>query len=181
MHKAVFIDKDGTLIQDVPYNVDPALIKLEEHALDGLKRIKELGYELIVISNQSGVAHGYFEESALQGVEAKIKELLHAHQITLDAFYYCPNHPEGKIEKYKLDCDFRKPKPGMILQAAVERGIDLSQSWMIGDILHDIEAGQRAGCKTILINNGNETEWIMNDFNHPDFTVKNINEAASKL
>lgn len=181
MRKAVFIDKDGTLIPDIPYNVDPALIILEKDAIEGLKHIKELGYELIVVSNQSGVAHGYFEESALQGVEAKMSQLLAAHQITLDAFYYCPNHPEGKVEKYAAECDFRKPKPGMILQAAEERGIDLSLSWMIGDILHDIEAGQRAGCKTILINNGNETQWIMNDYNYPDFIVHNINEAASKL
>jgi len=181
MHKAVFIDKDGTLITDVPYNVDPALIKLEDQAVEGLKRIKELGYELIIISNQSGVARGYFEETALQVVEKTIRDLLGAHQITLDAFYYCPNHPQGSVEKYKMDCDFRKPMPGMILQAAVEREIDLSQSWMIGDILHDIEAGHRAGCKTILINNGNETEWMMNKYNHPDFTVNNINEAASKL
>lgn len=181
MQKAIFIDKDGTLIKDVPYNVDPDLINLEKDCIEGLQRFKMLGYKLIIISNQSGVARGYFEESALKNVESKIKDLLTEHGISLNGFYYCPHHPEGTVTRYKKVCDCRKPNPGMILRAARENKIDLSHSFMIGDILNDIEAGKRAGCKTILIDNGNETEWIMNAYNHPDFTVKNINEAASKV
>lgn len=180
-NKAVFMDKDGTLIVDVPFNVNPDLIRLQDHAIEGLKRMKQLGYELILISNQSGVARGYFEESALRQVEQKIRELLAEHDITLDAFYYCPHHPQGSVERYAIDCPSRKPQPGMILKAAQDREIDLAKSWMIGDILHDIEAGNRAGCRTILIDNGNETEWMMNDFNHPDFTVRTINDAATKI
>lgn len=175
------MDKDGTLIVDVPFNVNPDLIRLQDHAIEGLKRMKQLGYELILISNQSGVARGYFEESALRQVEQKIRELLAEHDITLDAFYYCPHHPQGSVERYAIDCPSRKPQPGMILKAAQDREIDLAKSWMIGDILHDIEAGNRAGCRTILIDNGNETEWMMNDFNHPDFTVRTINDAATKI
>lgn len=182
MHnKAVFMDKDGTLIVDLPFNVNPDLIRLQDHAIEGLKRMKQLGYELIVISNQSGVARGYFEESTLRQVEERLRELLAEHDITLDAFYYCPHHPKGSVERYAIDCPSRKPQPGMILKAAKDRDIDLDQSWMIGDILHDIEAGNRAGCRTILIDNGNETEWVMNDFNHPDFTVRTINDAATKI
>lgn len=181
MRKAVFIDKDGTLIVDVPFNVNPDLIRLQDNIIEGLISIKELGYELIVISNQSGVAHGHFEESDLRKVEEKLQELLGKHNLSLDAFYYCPHHPEGTVKAYSVDCPSRKPNPGMILKAAKDREIDLTRSWMIGDILHDIEAGNRAGCRTILIDNGNETEWIMNDFNHPDFTVRTINDAASKL
>lgn len=181
MRKAVFIDKDGTLIVDVPFNINPDLIQLQEHAVEGLKCIKKLGFELIVISNQSGIAYGYFGESDLRQVEDKIQELLSEHNLSIDAFYYCPHHPQGTVKAYSTDCPSRKPGPGMILTAAKDRGIDLAYSWMIGDILHDVEAGNRAGCRTILIDNGNETEWIMNDFNHPDFTVRNINDAATKL
>jgi D,D-heptose 1,7-bisphosphate phosphatase len=175
------MDKDGTLIVDVPFNVNPDLIRLQAHAIEGLKRIKQLDYELIVITNQSGVAHGYFEESELRQVEEKLRELLAEHDLSLDAFYYCPHHPEGSVGRYAIDCGSRKPQPGMILKAAEDRNIDLNESWMIGDILHDIEAGNRAGCRTILIDNGNETEWMMNDFNHPDFTVRTINDAATKI
>lgn len=181
MRKAVFIDKDGTLIVDVPFNINPDLIQLQEHAVEGLKCIKKLGFELIVISNQSGIAYGYFGESDLRQVEDKIQELLSEHNLSIDAFYYCPHHPQGTVKAYSTDCPSRKPGPGMILKAAKDRGINLAYSWMIGDILHDVEAGNRAGCRTILIDNGNETEWIMNDFNHPDFTVRNINDAATKL
>jgi D,D-heptose 1,7-bisphosphate phosphatase len=180
-NKAVFLDKDGTLIVDVPFNVNPDLIRLQEDAIEGLKHMKQLGYELIIISNQSGVAHGHFEESDLKQVEKKLQDLLGEHNLSLDAFYYCPHHPGGSVDRYAIDCDSRKPRPGMILKAAKDREIDLNKSWMIGDILHDIEAGNRAGCRTILIDNGNETEWIMNDFNHPDFTVRTINDAATKL
>ena len=87
--------------------------------------------------------------------------------------YYCPHYPDGKIQKYKIECDCRKPKPGLILQAAREHDIDLSNSWMIGDILNDVEAGNRAGCKTILLDNGNETEWIWNEIRTPAFIVNN--------
>ena len=181
MNKAVFIDKDGTLIKNLPYNVDPALISLEDFCIEGLQHIQKAGYLLIIVSNQSGVAMGYFKEEALIAVKERIRELLAEHQLNLDGFYYCPNHPDGMVKEYAIDCDLRKPKPGLILRAAAEHQIDLSESWMIGDILHDIEAGHRAGCKAILINNGNETEWIMNEYNQPDYIAKHINDAATQL
>lgn len=179
--KAIFIDKDGTLINDIPYNVDPARICLSENALIGLKKMKAMHYKLIVISNQSGVALGYFTENALEGVRLKLLDILASHGIELDGFYYCPYHPEGTISTYAFDSQDRKPLPGMLLKAAKEHGIALSESWMIGDILDDIEAGRRAGCKTILLDNGNETEWKWNAYNRPDFIVHTINEAANKL
>src|SRR5690606_11354834 len=99
----------------------------------------------------------------------------------LDGFYFCPHHPDGVVADYAKVCHCRKPAPGMILQAVDDFDIDLSQSWMIGDILNDIEAGNNAGCKTILINNGNETEWITMEKRTPDFTVHNIKEAVEKI
>jgi D-glycero-D-manno-heptose 1,7-bisphosphate phosphatase len=179
LYKAVFIDKDGTLIPDIPYNVDPDLVTVEQETIEGLRLMKDDGFLLIVISNQSGVARGYFTEEELGKVWNKISGLLQKDQLAIDAFYYCPHHPDAIMKQYALLCDCRKPLPGLILKAANELKIDLSQSWMIGDILNDVEAGNRAGCSTILIDNGNETEWVTSPVRTPDFTAKNLLEAAA--
>jgi D-glycero-D-manno-heptose 1,7-bisphosphate phosphatase len=173
MNKAIFIDKDGTLIPDIPYNVDPDKITLTDNAVDGLGLLKEAGYLLIVVSNQSGVERGYFTEDTLVGVEAKLNALLAEYDLLLDGFYYCPH--------YAVQCDCRKPLPGMILRAAEEHNINLKASWMIGDILNDMEAGNRAGCKSILIDNGSETEWIAGMYRTPTMTCKSINEATDYI
>ena len=178
MNKAVFIDKDGTLIPDIPYNVNPKLITLSDTAIPALQRLQKLDYLLIVVSNQSGVARGFFEEKDLQIVSDALTNLLKKEGVTINGFYYCPHHKDGTIAAYTKDCDCRKPKPGMILKAARDFDINTGQSWMIGDILNDAEAGNAAGCRTILINNGNETEWKWNDKNKPGFTVKTLLEAA---
>lgn len=179
--KAIFLDKDGTLIPNIPYNIKPELITLSSGSVTGLKRFMEAGYLLILVSNQSGVAHSYFHEHALIFVEKKISSLLKAQEVLLSDFYYCPHHPKGIVKEYKMQCNCRKPKPGLLVKAAEEHHIDLSRSWMIGDILDDIQAGNKAGCKTILINNGNESEWHMNDARTPDCMVSNINEAADYI
>jgi D-glycero-D-manno-heptose 1,7-bisphosphate phosphatase len=181
MRKAIFIDKDGTLVSNVPYNVDPDKIVLENGAIEGLRLLQSRGYALIVISNQAGVAHGYFPEEALQGVIAKVRCLLSDAGIHLDGFYYCPHHPVGKIAAYAASCHCRKPAPGMILKAAGELNISLCESWMIGDILHDVEAGNRAGCQSVLINNGNETVWDVNEDSRPEYIAKDLLEAAKLI
>jgi D-glycero-D-manno-heptose 1,7-bisphosphate phosphatase len=177
MNRAVFIDKDGTLIPDIPYNVDPKLIELDPSTPLSLKRVHDNGYLLILVSNQSGVARGFFSEDKLNDVVAKIQSDLSGASVQLDDFYFCPHHPEGQIEKYSVDCDCRKPKPGMIVRAASKHNIELSRSWMVGDILNDIEAGNRAGCRTILVDNGNETEWIYAEFRNPSKVVRSLSEA----
>jgi D-glycero-D-manno-heptose 1,7-bisphosphate phosphatase len=179
LSKAVFLDKDGTLVDDVPYNVDPALIRFSEGALEGLRLLQEREYLLFVVTNQSGVARGYFEEQALTILEKKLQELLSHADIHLAGFYYCPHHPDGSIPEYAVECSCRKPQPGMIQKAALEHRINLGSSWLVGDILNDVEAGNRAGCRTVLIDNGNETQWEMNPRRHPGFTVKNLYEAAA--
>jgi D-glycero-D-manno-heptose 1,7-bisphosphate phosphatase len=176
MFPAIFLDKDGTLIPDIPYNVDPAKIELVDGAIAALRSLRSAGFKLILISNQSGVARGYFQEIALQAVEQRLRQLL--HPVELDGFYYCPHHETGAIAAYAIECECRKPKPGLLLKAAAHHQIDLSRSWMIGDILHDVEAGRRAGCQTILIDNGNETEWILTPDRLPHYCVPNLNEAA---
>lgn len=176
--KAVFLDKDGTIIPDVPYNVNPDLITLAEGVIEGLQLLQKQGYTFVVISNQAGVARGYFDYKALEHVKQKIDLLLSASDLQIEAYYFCPHHPQGIVEKYAVACDCRKPRPGMILQAIEDLDIDPAQSWMIGDILNDVEAGNRAGCKTIIIKNGNETEWLEGSFRKPTYTAANFLDAA---
>jgi D-glycero-D-manno-heptose 1,7-bisphosphate phosphatase len=177
-NKAVFLDKDGTLIEDVPYNVDPEKIRLNRSCIEGLQKLQEDNFKLIVISNQSGIARGYFSVKELEIARSKLMLLLNEAGVRIDGFYYCPHHPAGIVHPFAISCECRKPMPGMILQAAREHNVNLIESWMIGDILHDVEAGTRAGCKTILIDNGNETEWNFNDLRRPNFYAETINEAA---
>lgn len=175
---AAFLDKDGTLIKDVPYNVDPDRISLVEEAGAALRLLGQLGYRLFVVSNQPGVAQGLFGEEALLPVHERLIQLLKEEKVKLDGFYYCPHHPQGSVTTYASACVCRKPQPGLLLRAAYEHGIALSRSWMIGDILHDIEAGKRAGCKAALIDNGNETEWEMSVDRVPDLIAPGLYEAA---
>ncbi len=171
MNRAIFIDKDGTLIIDVPYNVDPGLICFEEYAFESLHILQQKGFCLVIISNQPGIELGYFKEDDLKNVERSIRESLRANDIILDGFYYCPHAQQSA-------CACRKPAPGLLMKAAKDMDIDLTRSWMIGDILNDVEAGKRCGCKTVLINNGNETEWFLNEQRSPDFMVNHLKEAA---
>lgn len=165
MNKAVFIDKDGTLIKNVPYNVDPDKIKLMLHAGE-LKKLQDRGYLIIVVSNQTGVAKGLFEEVDLIPVRKKIIQLLKEKNIILADFYYCPHDANGKIKKYKKICQDHKPQPGMLFKATKDHNIDLSHSWIIGDTIDDIQVGKRAGCKTILVskekNLKNAVKYIIN-------------------
>jgi D-glycero-D-manno-heptose 1,7-bisphosphate phosphatase len=179
--KAIFLDKDGTLINNVPYNVDPEHIQLTDGALEGLTKLHTAGYRLIVVSNQAGVAHGKFKESDLQKVEEHLRTLLDEAAIPLTGFYYCPHHPDGRVPGYSIACFCRKPNPGLLFQAAREHNLNLAGSWIIGDILHDIEAGRRADCRTVLIDNGNETEWRLSPLRRPHASVTNLAEAANTI
>lgn len=176
--KAVFLDKDGTLVENVPYNVDPTLIRWCEGAIDALQKLHQAGYKLFIITNQSGIARGYFEETALAIVQQHLTQELAQYGIPLAGFYYCPHHAEGTIAQYAMDCSCRKPEPGLLLQAAEDHQIDLSVSWFIGDILHDVAAGRAAGCRTILIDNGNETEWQLSPQRLPHHLVSDLDAAA---
>jgi D-glycero-D-manno-heptose 1,7-bisphosphate phosphatase len=178
--RAVFLDKDGTLVENVPYNVEPRHVRLVDGAGAALRLLSRLDYRFYVVSNQDGVAHGKFPEQALHRIRDRLGDLLFRENLTLDGFYYCPHHPDGSVAKYACSCDCRKPMPGMLLSAAREHDIDLAASWMVGDILHDVEAGNRAGCRTLLIDNGNETEWRLGPRRIPTRMAPDL-YAAAKL
>lgn len=180
-NRAIFIDKDGTLIEDNPYNVDPSKIKFYPETGPALRLMAHYGFMFIVVSNQSGVAKGYFSEIELKNVASTLRETFNQQGVELSEFYYCPHDPVGAVKEYSVACRCRKPEPGLIFKAARDFNIRLDGSWMIGDILNDVEAGNRAGCRTIMIDRKNETEWLMNEWRKPDFIVVNLLEAALNI
>lgn len=150
MNKAFFLDRDGVINVEVNYLHTPEETVLNEGTAEAIRKINEAGYLAIVVSNQAGIAYGMYGMDDVKKVENKIRELLAPAKI--DAFYYCPHHPEkGVIPEYTIDCSCRKPKPGMLLQSAADFDVDLSQSFMIGDRLSDIHAGDAAGVKASVM------------------------------
>lgn len=178
LRAAVFLDKDGTVLADVPYNVAPERMAYAPMALAGLSRLAQTDLSLVVISNQPGVARGLFAADALNAVGVKLAAMFHAAGAHLDGFYWCPHHPEGVVQPYAMACDCRKPKPGLLLRAAQQLGLDLAESWFIGDILDDVEAGNRAGCRSILLDVGNETEWRTGPDREPYCRAPDLDAAA---
>ena len=176
---AIFLDKDGTLINDVPYNVDPGKMTFAPGAVAGLTALRNLDALFIVVSNQSGVALGKFAESDLAAVHRRLKGMFRACGVVLTDFYWCPHAPTDVAQGRGSPCECRKPAPGMLLRAAREHGIDLNASWMIGDILDDVEAGQRAGCRAVLIDNGNETMWQPGPFRKPVARCTHVGQAIA--
>ncbi len=155
MKRALFLDRDGTLVEPRHYPAHPSDLVLYADIGALLRAFQRAGWALIVVTNQSGIAHGYFTEAMLEKMHDHLRELLRVSDVRLDAIYACPHHIEGVIPQFAIRCECRKPQPGMLLQAAA-RGIDLTRSWMIGDILDDVEAGNRAGCRTALVDLGTE-------------------------
>lgn len=179
--KAVFLDKDGTLVENVPYNIAPERVRLMPYAGEGLRLLQAAGYLVMVVSNQSGVARGLFPEAALGPVWHALAALLAREGVRLKDIYYCPHHPDGVVTRYARACTCRKPAPGLLLQAADEHGIALACSWMVGDILDDVEAGQRAGCRTVLLAPGGETEWRQGQYRTPHLRAADLREAAQLI
>ena len=180
-HPLVFLDKDGTLVENVPYNIDPERVRLTRGADYGLRRLTGSGYRLVVVSNQAGVARDRFPEEALDGITRRLRGLLAAVGVPLVEVLYCPHDPDGAVERYRIACDCRKPAPGLLMRAAARLGADLARCWMVGDVLDDVEAGRRAGCRTILIEPGGETEWRDGPDRRPDYRARDLAEAAETI
>ena len=166
-NKAIFLDRDGTLIANRHYGSDPDGIELLDGVVEGLVALRGAGYKLLLVSNQSGVARGYFNEGAVARMHDRLQRMLNRHGAALDGLEYCPHHPDGIASPYAVECSCRKPAPGMLRRAARKHGVNLSASWMVGDIEADIEAGRRAGARTVLV--GPEKSTTLPDFRTVDF------------
>lgn len=151
MKKAIFLDRDGTITVDSGFVHKEEDLELLPGAAEAIRLANEHRFMVVVVTNQSGVARGYFTEEDVRAFNSHLALALAEQGARIDAFYYCPHHPEASIPTYRKACFCRKPQPGLILQAARELDIDLSQSWVVGDSLRDVEAGKRAGCRTILL------------------------------
>ena len=177
--KAIFLDRDDTLIEDPGYISSPEQVKLLDGVAEALIELKSLGYKLIVVTNQSAVARGIVTEKVLGEIHKRLEQLLAEKMAFLDRIYYCPYHPDGVVAKYRKESDFRKPNPGMLLRAAEEMDIDLGQSWCVGNSISDMEAGLRAGCKTILIDLPSHQQQLEPGQPRPDYKAVNIKETVN--
>jgi D-glycero-D-manno-heptose 1,7-bisphosphate phosphatase len=151
---AVFLDRDGTINEEAGYIGQTDVIRLIPGAAEAIRRINESGLKAVVVTNQSGVARGLFNEACVERVHTRLRGMLQAEGALIDAFYFCPHHPTEGKDQYRQDCDCRKPAPGLLLRAAAELHIDPARSYMVGDTLQDIEAGARAGVSGILVRTG---------------------------
>jgi len=157
-HAAVFLDRDGTINREVNYLADPADLELLPGAAEALRRLKDAGYLLCVVTNQSGVARGLLDEDRLAEVHVRLRELLSAEGVQLDWIGYCPHHPTEGRTGYRANCSCRKPRPGMLLEAAARLNIDLDRSWCVGDSMRDLKAGERVGVMGLLVRTGKGAE-----------------------
>jgi histidinol-phosphate phosphatase family protein len=174
MKWVVFLDRDGTINEEVNYLSDPEDLRLIPGAAEAIRLLNDAGVPAIVVTNQAGVGRGYFSEARVKAIHEQLARQLARYGASLDAIYYCPHHPDE-------GCACRKPKPGMLKRAAEEHGIDLGRSFAIGDKVSDLEAGRRAGCRTVLVLTGYGTEaqeaFNRSDF-QPDYIARDLLEAV---
>lgn len=173
---AVFMDRDGTINEEVSYLSRMEQLRLYPQTYEAIRRINAAKMKAVVVTNQSGIARGYFSEDFVRSVHERINELLRAEGAHIDGFYVCPHHPIYGNGIYKQHCECRKPKPGMLLQAAEEMNIDLTRSYMIGDMLKDIEAGKKAGAKGVLVLTGYGPNIVRTDM--PAYIAGDILDAV---
>jgi len=143
-HPAVFLDRDGTMIHDVGYLNHHSQIRLFPQTVPALKLLRQAGFRLFVVTNQSGVARGLFPESSVRRTHQKLKAMLKAKGTRVDGFFYCPHHPQGKVKSLGKACDCRKPSPGMVKQAARKEPLDLKNSYVVGDKIDDLLLAKKA-------------------------------------
>lgn len=182
MNRAVFLDRDGTINEEVGYLRDLTMLRLVPGAAGAIRRLNDADYQVIVVTNQSGVARGYFPESQVHEAHDLLARLLQQEGAQLDAIYFCPHHPSAGNSRYTGPCDCRKPGTGLLDRAARERSIDLSRSFMVGDKWSDVELGQRAGCRSVLVRTGFAHDDPGNvrppQVQDPDFVAHDLAEAV---
>ena len=183
--RAVFMDRDGTISEEVGYVNHPARYRVFPYSAEAVRLLNEAGWLAILVTNQAGVARGYFTEDIIGQVHNVLTEELEKQGARLDAIYYCAHHPTVGVEPYRLDCDCRKPKPGLIERASQEFEIDLAQSWMIGDRYSDIELARNAHTRAALVLSGygrGEWEYQRSAWHHePDMVADDLLDAVKKI
>lgn len=180
-NKAAFLDRDGTIIIDSGYVYRIEDVIFIRGAIEAIQRLNKSNFKVIVITNQSGVARGYFSETDVKKLHLYINKELVKHKAWIDKFYYCPHHPEAKIRNYRKNCDCRKPEHGFILKAISEFGIDVKRSFVIGDKSIDICAGKKAGIKTVLITKVKNTRKDLVCRERPDWKAESLLSAVTYL
>lgn len=161
--RAIIMDRDGTICDEVGYVNHVDRLRLLPRSAEAIRRANDAGYQTVVVTNQAGVARGYFAEDLVEEVHDRLRSMLAASGARLDGIYYCPHHPEVGPPAYRKACDCRKPRPGMLHRARDEMGIDLPSSYVVGDSIRDVEAGRRVGATTVLV----ETGYGKGELAHP--------------
>ena len=182
---AVFIDRDGTISEEVGYINHPSRFRLFPYAASAIKLLNERGWLAVIVTNQAGVARGYFSETMIQTVHDNLQQSLRDGGARVDAIYYCAHHPSVGDPPYRQDCDCRKPKPGLVNRAARDLNIALEQSWMVGDRYSDIELARNAGVHAALVLSGygrGEYESQRASWHHqPDLVSENLLAAVTSI
>lgn len=182
---AVFLDRDGVVIEDSHYLGDAARVQLVPGAADAVAALNRAGWPVVVVTNQSGVARGMFSFDSVGVVHDHLARLLATHGARIDAFHFCPHHPDADVPEFRADCDCRKPMPGMLRRAADELHLDLGTSWMIGDRETDLAAGAAAGCRTVLVRTGYgslvNTATLDRDALNLELIAADLADAVAKL
>lgn len=182
---AVFIDRDGTISEEVGYINHPSRFRLFPYAASAIKLLNERGWLAVIVTNQAGVARGYFSETMIQTVHDNLQQSLRDGGARVDAIYYCAHHPSVGDPPYRQDCDCRKPKPGLVNRAARDLNIALEQSWMVGDRYSDIELARNAGVHAALVLSGygrGEYESQRASWQHqPDLVSENLLAAVTSI
>jgi D-glycero-D-manno-heptose 1,7-bisphosphate phosphatase len=175
--RTVFLDKDGTLVDDLPYNVDPRRVRFAAGAREGVRLLAAAGYRLIIATNQAGIARGYFTESELRAVERHLAAEVEGLGGRLDGFLFCPHLPDG-VNEFAIDCECRKPAPGLIRRAVEELGVRTDRAWFVGDTWMDVLAGRRGGCRTIMVGPEARDASSLPEDRRPEFAVRDLLDAA---
>lgn len=182
---AVFLDRDGTLNEEVGYVNHPARFQLYPWAAEAVALLNQARFRTVVLTNQSGVARGYFSEDLVGAIHEKLRQEISSGGGRLDAIYYCPHHPEGKVEAYRRECRCRKPDTGMIERATAELDLDLSRSFVVGDRFLEVEMARRAGLRCAFLLSGyglGEYEYNRHAWTHsPWIVAPNLLDAAREI
>jgi len=182
---AIFLDRDGTLSREVGYINHVSRFRLFPYAVDAVRLINHSGFLAVVVTNQAGVARGYFPESLIEEIHASLRETLAAGGARLEGIYYCPHHPSAGRPPYRRECDCRKPRPGLVRRAEAELGIDLERSWIVGDRPADLELAWAVGARGAMVKTGYGLGELMHNAHSwsrpPDLVAEDLLAATLEI